>query len=578
MKKTLKNLIYVYKNYGRDYKKHLIYETIGSILAVAVGIALPILTAKQVVYLTDNVWNQLIIMSLVILGVNIIAALKTVLIRKNTQAFTVGSSTKMQKELSKEVLRISQKEMDRASTGSFVNRLTNDTGELVNIFTVGYGRLVGIVSTVGTFIAVLVINRYVFLFYLVVAICLTSLNVIKSRKYNQKDREKRDTLDTVSSLSSELVRGVRDIKMLNAKESFNKSLARRLNLTKEKYLEMRNVEIFYNNIIEILTAVFEFLLIMIFIYLIKVGDLSIAMAIALYSYRYRIMFNFMENISSLIDEANNFNLSFERVFTVIGNETYEKEKFGNVKIKRLKGNFEFKNVRFSYDKDMPVLKDVSFKVDANQTVGFVGKSGSGKTTIFNLMCKFYDIDSGSILIDGKNIKDLDEESIRGNITIISQNPYIFNMSFIDNMKLVKSNVTLKEIKEACKVACLDEYIESLPEGYNTTVGEGGVNLSGGQRQRLAIARALIQKTGIILFDEATSALDNETQIKIQKAIDNLKGDYTVMIIAHRLSTIINCDIIYVLDNGSIVDSGTHKQLLKKNKMYKRLCETELVEK
>ena len=578
MKKTLKNLAYVYKNYGREYKIHLIFETIGSILAIAVGIALPILTAKQVVYLTDSLWKQLIIMSLVVLVVNVIGALKTVLIRKNTQLFTTGASTKIQKELSREVLRISQREIDKSSSGSFVNRLTNDTGELVSMFTSGFGRLVGIISTIGTFIAVFVINKYVFLFYLVVAICLTSLNVIKSRKFNKKDREKRETSDSLSSLSSELVRGVRDIKMLNAKESFSKSLAKRIKVTKEKFIEMRNIDIFYNNIIEILTAIFEFLLIIIFIYQIKNNSLTVAMAIALYSYRYRIMVNFMENISLLIEEANSFNLSFERVFTVIGNETFEKERFGNKKIKRIKGDFEFKNVSFSYDKDLPVLKDISFKVDANSTVGFVGKSGTGKTTIFNLMCKFYDVDSGTITIDGKDINDLDEDSIRGNITIISQNPYIFNMSFIDNMKLVRSNASLDEIKNACKIACLDEYIESLPDKYNTIVGEGGITLSGGQRQRLAIARALIQKTEIILFDEATSALDNETQTKIQKAIDNLKGDYTIMIIAHRLSTIINCDKIFMIDDGKIIDSGTHKELLKKNKVYKQLCETELVEK
>ena len=159
-----------------------------------------------------------------------------------------------------------------------------------------------------------------------------------------------------------------------------------------------------------------------------------------------------------------------------------------------------------------------------------------------------------------------------------QNPYIFNMSIRANLKLVKSTVTDKEIEEACKLACLDDYIESLPNKYDTIVGEGGVNLSGGQRQRLAIARALVQNTKIILFDEATSALDNETQSKIQKAIDNLKGDYTIIIIAHRLSTIVNCDKIFVLENGKISDEGKHQELLKSNKYYKKLCETELIEK
>ena len=187
----------------------------------------------------------------------------------------------------------------------------------------------------------------------------------------------------------------------------------------------------------------------------------------------------------------------------------------------------------------------------------------------------YDVDKGKITIDGVDIKKLDEDSIRGNITIISQNPYIFNLSIRDNLKLVKSDLTDDEMIEACKLACLDEFISSLPEGYDTVVGEGGVNLSGGQRQRLAIARAFIQKTEIILFDEATSALDNDTQSKIQQAIDNLKNEYTILIIAHRFSTIINCDRIYFIEDGKVIATGNHDELLKNCKSYKDLYESEI---
>ena len=189
----------------------------------------------------------------------------------------------------------------------------------------------------------------------------------------------------------------------------------------------------------------------------------------------------------------------------------------------------------------------------------------------------YDVDSGKILIDNKDINNLTEDSLRGNITIIGQSPYVFNMSVMDNMKLVKEDVTLEEVKKACKLACLDEYIESLPLKYDTVIGEGGVTLSGGQKQRLAIARALIQNTQIILFDEATSALDNETQRKVQEAINNLKNDYTIMIIAHRFSTIINCDKIFYIDDGKVLDSGTHQELLKRCKAYKNLYESEIKE-
>lgn len=279
---------------------------------------------------------------------------------------------------------------------------------------------------------------------------------------------------------------------------------------------------------------------------------------------------------ALMEEVRGFNLSCNRVFALFGDSEFGKETFGTKHIDKINGNFEFKNVYFSYGNN-PVLKNMSFKVKTNQTVAFVGKSGVGKTTIFSLLCKLYNVDSGNILIDGININELDEESIRNNITIISQSPYIFNLSIKDNFKLVKKNVTDEEMIEACKLAYLDDFIQTLPDKYDTIVGEGGVTLSGGQRQKLAIARAFVQNTKIILFDEATSALDNETQAYIQKAINNMKDKYTILIIAHRLSTVINADRIMIVDDGKIVDTGTHNQLLKSNKLYKKLYENEIVD-
>lgn len=574
MKKTIKNIKTIYK-YGKEYKNALILETVGSLLGIIIGIVLPILAAKQIVYITDNNWYQLILMSIIIFIIGLISALKTVLIRKNTQKFTVGVTEKLQKQISKEILKISQTDIDNNSTGVFVQRMTSDCDELANMFTIGFGRLVGIITSVGTFISVFIINKYVFIIYVISAFILTLLHLIKSSEYKIKDKEKRKAQEKVTGLTSELIRGIRDIKMLNAKDSFIKILNKNIRNKNEKYLEMRNLDIAYNVVIDSLTCLFELILIVVFIYLISNNMLTVAMAIALYSYKDRLMSNFMERVSQIIEEANSFNLSFERVFALLDNKTYKKDKFGKNKIQNIKGDFEFKNVCFSYNKNLQVLNDISFKVKANSTVGFVGPSGSGKTTIFSLLCKMYDIDSGEILIDNNNIKDLDEDSIRGNITIIGQSPYVFNMSVVDNMKLVKEDVSLDEIKEACKLACLDEYIESLPDKYNTIIGEGGVTLSGGQKQRLAIARALIQKTEIILFDEATSALDNETQGKIQDAINNLKNEYTIMIIAHRFSTIINCDKIFFIKNGRVIDSGTHDKLLKNCKEYKKLYESEI---
>ena len=240
----------------------------------------------------------------------------------------------------------------------------------------------------------------------------------------------------------------------------------------------------------------------------------------------------------------------------------------------INGSIEFKNVSFGYD-DKMVLKDINFNIEANDTVAIVGASGSGKSTIFNLLNKSYDVSDNSIFIDDIDINTLDCNTIRNHISIISQNPYLFNFSIKENFMLLGDHITMKDIKKACKLARIDDFIDSLPDKYDTILGEGGVNLSGGQKQRIAIARALLKKSKIILFDEATSALDNITQREIQSSINSISKDYTILIIAHRLSTIKDCNKIMVLQDGKIVGVGNHYELLKNNLYYQKLYENEI---
>ena len=576
MKETLKNLKKVYK-YGKKYKKALIYQIICCIIFITFNIILPIITSKQLIYLTDNLFKQLFIATLMVLVINIVTHLFRVLLRRNTQIFFRGTTRDLQVALGKEILKIEVSEIDKNSTGTFVQRLGSDTDELSRIFTMGMGHLTGILTDIGIFVAVFIINKMVFVFYLLASFILTLIHLIKVKKVGERDVIFRKQRDKTSGLSTELIRGVRDIKMLNAKKSFMNNLEDNINDLSQKQFNMRNVEMDYNCFVGIVQSFFEFLIVILLIYLIKSDVLLIANAIVLFSYRTRLLTNLMEKTGDLLTELKSFNISSKRVFSILENKEFKKEKFGKRHLNKVNGDFEFKNVYFGYNQNK-VLKDLSFKVKANETVAFVGKSGAGKTTIFSLLCKLYDIDEGQIKIDDMDIQELDEESIRNNITIISQNPYIFNMSIKDNLKLVKENITDEEIKKACKLACLDEFIETLPEKYDTVVGEGGISLSGGQRQRLAIARAFIQETEIILFDEATSALDNETQAKIQQAINNLKENYTILIIAHRLSTIINSDRILVIDDGKIVGEGSHDKLLKTNKIYKKLYDSEQFDK
>lgn len=389
----------------------------------------------------------------------------------------------------------------------------------------------------------------------------------------QDDKEFRKSKEKVSGFIGELVRGARDIKMLNSEKDFTNELSTRIDDCNEKMFSLQKRNQKYRVLMWDISSLGNFILIVLLVLLLKDKILIPSIALVLYNYSGKVSSS-AYFVGNFLEQIKDFNLSAERVFAITNGDEFKKEKFGNVHLDKVNGNFEFKDVVFAYS-TKKVLNKLSFKINANETVAFVGKSGAGKTTIFNLLCKMYDVDSGSITIDGVEIKKLDKDSIRGNITIISQNPYIFNMSIKDNLRLVKSNLTNKEMKEACKLACLDEFINSLPDKYDTVIGEGGVNLSGGQKQRLAIARALVQKTEIILFDEATSALDNETQEKIQTAINNMKNEYTILIIAHRLSTIINADRILFLDNGKIVAEGTHEYLLKNCSEYRKLYEAEI---
>jgi ABC-type multidrug transport system fused ATPase/permease subunit len=533
----------------------------------------PLISAKFIIEFTNSAFDQAILMALVATIIYSIELIKILFIRKNNQIFRRGTVKNLQMTLGRTILDLDQKTLDSNSSGLFIQRLGSDTEQMSRIFTNGMVIIIKFLSAIGSFIAILCLDYHMFFFYLIASLILTGLYYIKNKKVNVKDEEYRKESDSTSGLASELVRGAKDIKMLNAKSSFMSSLRRRIDYLNDSFFEMRNIDITYNLFIGYIKLFFELLCVIYLIFLIKANVFAVAIGIALFNYRHTVLTNFMEIVSELLEECRNFNISSARVFSILSSKEFAKETFGTKSLKKVKGNFEFEHVNFSYT-DHLILKDLSFKIKEGTRTAIVGKSGSGKTTIFNLIGKLYSVNEGKITIDGINIEDLDEDSIRGNITVISQNPYIFNMSIKDNLKLVRASATNKEIEEACHLACLDDLINTLPDKYDTVVGEGGVKLSGGERQRLAIARALIQKTKIILFDEATSALDNETQKKIQQAIDNLK-DYTIIIIAHRLSTIVNCDNILILDDGHIIEEGRHDKLLKTSKTYAALCKTEL---
>lgn len=560
--------------YGKGQKKFIIGYIVFNIIFIFINLFVPILSAKSIVELTNNKLNQVVFIGFVILVVELLRNFANYITGYFRQQIYRETYSKIETTLGAEILKIENQSLDEKGSGLFIQRLTNDASKIADIFVVLNIYLTNILTDIGIFLAVFIINKVVF-FYLLLTIC-TIFVVEKKRTnvVNAQDKIYRKKNERVSGFIGELVRGAHDIKMLNAENSFIKELdSKIIDLNNEKYkMDEKNRN--YILLSGTLSDIFSTGNIILSVFLITQNLLSIPNALVINNYLGRLT-SIIYFVSQFLEKVKDFNLSSERVFAIMDSKEFGKEKFGKKHIDKVNGDFEFKNVTFTYANGHKVIDNMNFKIKANSTVAFVGKSGSGKTTVFNLLCKMYNIDSGKITIDGIDIRELDKDSIRGNITIISQNPYIFNLSIRDNLRLVKENITDEEMIEACRTACLEDFIKSLPDGYDTVIGEGGINLSGGERQRLAIARALVQKTEIILFDEATSALDNETQANIKKAIDNMKNEYTILIIAHRLSTVIDCDHILFLDEGKIKAEGTHKELLSNCKNYRSLYEAEL---
>ncbi len=562
--------------YAKKGKKYLFLFLFINLILTLLSVIVPVIVAKRMVILTSGVFEKLLGIIFIIFVIEIFRNTVTYLYNHIYNKFYFGVRKNLQIELTRETLRITQDELNHNSSGVFIERINNDTDNLTDIFTTLIDYLISIIGNIGILISVFYINIYLGLAYILFIVVIIIYNKFTSNINYKNRKEWKKNREKTGGFISEIVRGAKDVKILNSEESFLEKASIYMEETNKisyKYQKTRaKFRMYGGNIRDICDLGISLLM----YFLLISNSLTIESSIIIINYHHQLTWT-ADWVNQIYEILKQFNLAANRIFGILEESEFDKEKFGTVKLDNFKGNIEFRNVFFSYQDSLPVLKDLSFKICANETVGFVGSSGSGKTTIFNLISALNRKDSGEILFDGVSIDKLDKSSIRGNLSVISQNAYIFNMSILDNLKIVKSNATFDEIKEVCRLAVLDDFIISLPNQYDTIVGEGGVSLSGGQRQRLAIARALLLKTEILLFDEATSALDNETQTKIQEAIHNLKGEYTILMIAHRLSTVIDCDKIFVIDDGRVVSVGNHEYLLKNSEVYQRLYKKETEE-
>lgn len=560
--------------YFKREKKALIILIIISLIISIFNSFGPALMAKVLDYATSSRLDEALKYLLFVVGLALVIDFfdKIVFIRNYTK-IQESITNNIKKDVISSYFEIDNKELLKTSSGIFLTRITSDPDNIIDAFDAVRGNFTKILSNIFVFIYIFHINFVLGTITVIGTISVYLVEKSAMDKWNAYRKRRNKLRDRNTTIINEGLKGTHDIKLLNIVEHFKNKVSGNLDELCNDTVGSIKVDSGYVFLRTIVVYVFTTVLIVLSIYFVKFDVIKVSSLIAIFMYKDRL-FTSILYLAWTERQLKEFSLSAERIFEVIDHSKFNIEHYGNKRVNELSGKIEFKNVYFKYEKDS-VLKGVSFNIEPKDTVAIVGKSGSGKTTIVNLISKIYEIDKGSILLDGNNINDLDKYSIRNNISVISQKPYLFNMTIKENLLLVSPNASQKQIENVCKICELHDYIMNLPKKYNTLVGEGGVTLSGGECQRVAIARALLMKTNIILFDEATSALDNETQENIQKAINNISSEYTMIIIAHRLSTIKNCNKIIVIDDGKVSGIGTHNELYKNNEIYKSLYEKEL---
>lgn len=459
---------------------------------------------------------------------------------------------------------------EQMGVGEFINRMTTDPDRVMDLLS----RLMKMACRAIVIIVVLVIAFKSSVILGIEIIVFSIIMGFVSYKYFPKIKKTQEKIKKESDLqvktATENLTGIREIKALGIKKNIEDRLFLNIDRLFTNQRKMKKYEIGYYYSNNFIYFVLQAMILATSGYLVVTNKLTYALFIVIESYIWRID-ELVESLSDFGIYYNKVSVSLNRIDEIVNNRLYNDEAFGNKKLVNSKGVVKFNNVYFKYsDNEDYTLKGLNMTIEPHKKIAIIGRSGNGKSTIFNLLLRYFDASKGTITIDGVNIKDLTEESLRSNISIIRQTPFLFNLSIIDNFRLVKKDVTLEEVREVCKKAYIDDYIMSLPNNYETIIGEGGVNLSGGQKQRIAIARTLLINTKIILFDEATSALDNESQEYIKQTIDNLILDHTVIVVAHRLSTIVDSDIIHVINDGVLEASGTHKELMNSSDTYRML--------
>lgn len=562
-----------YFYYYKPYKWMLIGVMLGSCLAAVLDLLFPYLVRRVLnVELPQQNLASLFDWAALLFGLYLLNALLLFAISYYGHLMSVNIENDMRRDLFTHFEAMSFKFFDNTKTGQLLSRITSDIAEISELTFRGPNDiLVCSISMVGAIAIMLYMNPYLGGLISFLLLFKTVHTVFINRKMKAAFRRSREKSGEVTAQAQEAFSGIRLTKAFaNEELELNRFMSKNSELVKVRRQSF-GILSYFSSTVNFFTNFTNLAVLVCGGVMITKGSLTFSDFVAFFLY----VNLFMKPILRLMVLTEMYQrgmAGFQR-FNEMMAMPIEICDAPNAKAEgKISGRITFENVNFSYANGRPILKNFSLDINPGQKIAFIGATGAGKTTLASLLLRFYEPDSGRILLDGIDIKNYTQKFLRNNVGLVQQDVYLFSDSVNFNIAYGRMNAGEQEIINAAKFAAADEFICKLPEGYATKIGERGVKLSGGQKQRLAIARAFLKNPPVMVFDEATSALDTKTERIVQKSLEYLAKNRTTLIIAHRLSTIINADKIVVLDNGEVAEIGTHKELLARNGLYKHLYE------
>ncbi|MEG2338717.1 MAG: ABC transporter ATP-binding protein [Clostridium sp.] len=556
--------------YYKPYKKLLILDLVAAFMVALCDLVYPMISRNimnEVVPNKDS--NMLVVFGIALVLIFILKAGLNYFMQYWGHVVGVRMQADMRNDVFTHMQKLPSSYMNNNKIGVIMSRIINDLMEVTELAHHGPEDLfISGVMLIGSFFILIGINVELTLIVFAMIPIIILYAVLQRKKMSSAFMESRVKTGDVNATLENSISGIKVSKSFCTQDEELKKFKSANNIFRHASEGAYKVMSQYFTGMFFLMDILELVVLVVAGYFTLEGKITIGDFVAYLLY----VKMFMQPIRKLINFTEQYQkgmTGFERFLEILSEET-EKESDNPIELKDVKGNIDIENVSFTYEGNKEVINNLSLSIEAGKTIALVGPSGGGKTTLCNLIPRFFEFDSGDIKIDNKSIRDLTLDSLRKNVGVVAQDVFLFTGTIRDNIILGKVDATEEEIIEACKKAKIHEFIEELPDGYNTYIGEKGVKLSGGQKQRVSIARIFLKNPPIMILDEATSALDNVTERDIQESLEQLSRDRTNLIVAHRLSTIKNADEIIVLTDKGIEERGSHEELLEKNGVYAKL--------